>query len=147
MTTAGVKRVGGLGLLALALAAIGVTQYRRIREERRRAPMGGPRLARVRAALPVHTRDAVLLGPVTAVWRGTDPPDEGVAADEEVCSRVEVRSPDGPLYIPYDALGGVVDGAVVLTLSAAEVRARPWSYRPDWLPPRGRPEPVPSWAS
>jgi hypothetical protein len=67
--------------------------------------------------------------------------------DAAVCSRVEVRSADGPLYLPYDAVDGVVWGAVGLTLTAGEVRARPWRYRPDWLPPRGRPEPVPSWAS
>ncbi len=72
--------------------------------------------------------------------------DSRILANEAVYSRLGVQRSDGPVYVPYDALNGVAGGRVVLTVSAAEVPARLWRYRPTWLPSPGRLEPVP-WAS
>src|SRR5438132_10742665 len=107
MTTSAAKRTGLVAALALGVVGAGVLQYRRYREEQRRAMTGGPKIARVRKGMEVQTADEVTLGTITTVWRGVDPVDATTPADDEQCSCLEVRWPDGPLYIPYSALGGV----------------------------------------
>src|SRR5205823_11204121 len=102
---------------------------------------------KVRKGMEVQTADEITLGTITAVWRGVDPLDPATSADDERCSRLEVRRPDGALYIPYGAIGGIAGRSVILTMTAEHVYERPWRYRPAWLPPVGRVEPVPQWGS
>jgi hypothetical protein len=147
MTNAAAKRIGLAAALALGVVGVGVVQYRRYREEQRRAMTGGPKIAKVRKGMEVQTADEITLGRITKVWRGVDPVDPATPADDERCSRLEVRQPDGPLYIPYGAIGGIAGRSVILTITAEQVHERPWRYRPAWLPPAGRPEPVPQWGS
>jgi hypothetical protein len=147
MTTAAAKRTSLVAALALGVVGAGVLQYRRYREEQRHAMAGGPKIAKVRKGMEVQTADETTLGTITAVWRGVDPVDPATPADDERCSRLEVRGPDGPLYIPYGAIGGIAGRSVILSVTAAQAQTRPWRYRPAWLPPAGRPQPVPQWAS
>lgn len=150
MTRIAVKRVTLMGALAVGLVGLGAMRYvqdQRAREERRRTPSGGPKLAGIDTGMLVQTVDEFTLGPIAVVWRGVDPDAPWVRADEAVCSRLEVRQPGGPVYVPYGAIGGVAGDRVILNVSASEADQRPWRYRPAWLPPPGRPQPVPPWAS
>jgi hypothetical protein len=147
MTTAAAKRTSLVAALALGVVGAGILQYRRYREEQRRAMTGGPKIAKVRKGMEVQTADEITLGRITAVWRGVDPVDPATPANDERCSRLEVQRPDGPLYVPYGAIGGIAGRSVVLTMTAEQVYERPWRYRPAWLPPTGRPEPMPQWGS
>ena len=69
MTTAAAKRTSLVAALALGVLGAGVLQYRRYREEQRRAMAGGPKIAKVRKGMEVQTADEITLGTIAAVWR------------------------------------------------------------------------------
>ena len=81
MTTAAAKRTSLVAALALGVVGAGVWQYRRCREEQRRAMTGGPKIAKVRKGMEVQTADEITLGRITDVWRGVDPLDGTTPAE------------------------------------------------------------------
>ena len=69
MTTAAAKCTSLVAVLALGMVGAGVLQYRRYREEQRRAMVGGPKIGKVRKGMEVQTADEITLGTIAAVWR------------------------------------------------------------------------------
>ena len=93
-------------------------------------------VSRVRTGMEVRTADGQSLGKVTEVWLGTDPTASQPLCDEELCSRLEVRSGSffkrTTLYVPYSAIADVTADHVMLNVDAATAHARPWTTQPSW---------------
>ena len=93
-------------------------------------------IARVRTGMEVRTTDGQSLGKVAEIWLGTDPTASNPRCDDEICSRLEVRSGGffnrSTLYVPYSAIADVAADHVTLNVDAAAVRERPWKTKPSW---------------
>ena len=87
-------------------------------------------LTQIERGMAVHSADGIRLGTIHAVWYGTDPRDSSGRCDEEVCSRLEIRHPNGRTYIPYNAIASVNGAVVTLKLDAATVAEKNWAHRP-----------------
>ena len=80
--------------------------------------------------MTVLTSDGVALGTVTELWRGADAADHAPHDDT-----FGVGEGAGLLYIPTNAVARTTNQEMHLTVAMAQVTARGWRYRPEWLPP------------
>ncbi len=113
----------------------------RLRGQMAQGLPGGPLLAGVRVCMPVIGADGLGVGTITEVWRGDDSTACTAVIDDEKGSRLQVRTLDGPLYVPYGAVAAVTPTRVTLNVAAATAQASSWRYRPSWVtpPPGGAP--------
>lgn len=81
----------------------------------------------------VITNEGIVLGTVTAMWRGTDATDHSSHEDTLGVQRPE-QDRDGLLYIPSSAIARESAQGIVLTVDESQVGARGWRFRPEWLP-------------
>ncbi|MGH2346946.1 MAG: hypothetical protein ACRDG4_17105 [Chloroflexota bacterium] len=81
---------------------------------------------------PVVTNDGMALGTIAELWRGADAADHAPHDDT-----LGVGQAEGMLYIPTHAVASASDQEVRLTVDMAQVTARGWRYRPEWLPGDG----------
>ncbi len=93
--------------------------------------------AQVHAGMEVDTSDGHKLGKVAQVWYGTDPTATNPLCDDDICSRLEVRTGGvfkrGVLYVPVSAVVEVTAGRVILNDDAATVNEHNWIRRPPWI--------------
>ncbi len=79
--------------------------------------------------MQVVTSDGVALGTVTELWRGADAADHAPHDDT-----YGVGGGADLLYIPTHAVARTTGQEMHLTVAMAQVTARGWRYRPEWLP-------------
>lgn len=81
----------------------------------------------------VTTLDGSVLGTIAELWRGADATDH---ASHEDTLGVLPPELDGKamLYVPSTAVGHVSGQDLALSVDLAQVTARGWQYRPNWLP-------------
>jgi hypothetical protein len=77
----------------------------------------------------VVTSDGVALGTISELWRGADAADHAPHDDT-----FGVGGGADRLYIPTNAVARTTDQELHLTVAMAQVTARGWRYRPEWLP-------------
>ncbi len=105
-------------------------------------------IAQIHEGMEVHTADDAKLGKIARVWIGTDPSGGSTRCDEDVCSRLEVHTREGTLFIPSNAIARVAGKWVTLTVDAAGIHEHDWFRRPDWIEadndwsPLGRTDPL-----
>ncbi len=80
--------------------------------------------------MKVTTSDGVALGTVAQLWRGADAADHAPHDDT-----FGVWGRGGPHCIfPTNAVARTTDQEMHLTVAMAQVTARGWRYRPEWIP-------------
>ena len=88
-----------------------------------------------RIGMQVRTSDDFVLGTITTVWQGADATDRAPHEDTlGVTGWRPEQGVAGQLYIPSHAIARVADQVVILTVEEAQVTARGWRHRPQWLP-------------
>jgi len=79
--------------------------------------------------MKVTTSDGVALGTVATLWRGADAADHAPHDDT-----FGVGTGADRLYIPTNAVARTTGQEIHLAVAMAQVTARGWRYRPEWLP-------------
>lgn len=87
--------------------------------------------ADVRIGKQVLTNDGATVGTILSVWQSKDATD-GASHDETLGIRLSAQ--DSLLYIPTSAVARSSDQGLILAVDMAQVTARGWRYRPDWIP-------------
>jgi hypothetical protein len=85
-----------------------------------------------RVGMQVITNEGVVLGTITAVWRGVDATDGATHEDTLGVQRTD-GDDAGLLYIPSGAIARLSDKGAILTVGEAQVGPRGWRFRPTWL--------------
>lgn len=92
-------------------------------------------IEQVNSGMQVRSSDGVRLGTIVEVWCGEVGLSRTGQLDEETCSRLEVRRRGGaPLYIPCNAVAGVLGKCVTLNVNAQTATSNGWGHRPKWVP-------------